>query len=83
VKVELSARRHPNARIAVDHFHLIVLGDKAVTAVGQRLTRDLLGRRGRKIGALCSTAARGGHPSEVRDRLHTFYQWCADARIPS
>jgi transposase len=39
----------PHAAIAVDHFHLIMLGNKAVTAVRQRVTRDLLGRRGRKI----------------------------------
>jgi transposase len=39
----------PQARIAVDHFHLIMLGNKAVTAVRQRVTRDLLGRRGRTI----------------------------------
>ena len=39
----------PDAQIAVDHFHLIMLANKAVTAVRQRVTRDLLGRRGRKI----------------------------------
>lgn len=38
----------PDAQVAVDHFHLIMLGNKAVTAVRQRVTRDLLGRRGRK-----------------------------------
>ncbi len=38
----------PDARIAVDHFHLIMLANKAVTAVRQRVTRDLLDRRGRK-----------------------------------
>jgi transposase len=38
----------PRARIAVDHFHLIMLGNKMVTAVRQRVTRELLGRRGRK-----------------------------------
>ncbi|MBV8994904.1 MAG: transposase, partial [Pseudonocardiales bacterium] len=32
----------PNARIAVDHFHLIMLANRAVTAVRQRITRDLL-----------------------------------------
>jgi len=37
----------PEARIAVDHFHLIMLANKAVT-VRQRVTRDLLERRGRK-----------------------------------
>ena len=120
----------PEARIAVDHFHLIMLANKAVTAVRQRVTRDLLGRRGRKIDpawanrrlllrgrerlsqaalarmwngcvdhdpsgqilsawigkeelrALCATAARGGHCDQIRDRLHTFYRWCADADIP-
>ncbi len=120
----------PDAVIAVDHFHLIMLANKAVTAVRQRVTREQLGRRGRKtdpawanrrlllrgrerlsqaalarmwngcvdhdpsgqilsvwiakeeLRALCATAARGGHPSEIRDRLHAFYRWCADAQIP-
>ena len=39
----------PDAAIAVDHFHLIMLVNKAVTAVRQRVTRELLGRRGRKV----------------------------------
>jgi transposase len=39
----------PDAQIAVDHFHLVMLANKAVTAVRQRVTRDLLGRRGRQI----------------------------------
>jgi transposase len=120
----------PDAVIAVDHFHLILLANKAVTAVRQRVTRDLLGRRGRTVDptwanrrlllrgrehlsaralarmwngcidhdptgqilsawiakeelrALCATAARGGHPGEIRDRLYAFYRWCADAQIP-
>jgi hypothetical protein len=38
----------PRARIAVDHFHLIMLANKMVTAERQRVTQDLLGRRGRK-----------------------------------
>ena len=38
----------PEAAIAVDHFHLVMLANKAVTAVRQRVTRDLLDRRGRK-----------------------------------
>jgi len=38
----------PDALIAVDHFHLIMLANTAVTAVRQRVTRDLLDRRGRK-----------------------------------
>jgi len=39
----------PDAAIAVDHFHLIMLANKAVTAVRQRVTRELLGRRGRTV----------------------------------
>jgi transposase len=38
----------PHARIAVDHFHLIMLANRAVSAVRQRVTREALGRRGRK-----------------------------------
>jgi transposase len=119
----------PQARIAVDHFHLILLANKAVTAVRQRVTREQLGRRGRKtdpawanrrlllraherlsdralarlwngcidhdpsgqilsawiakeeLRALCAVAARGGDPAEIRQRLWTFYTWCADAGI--
>jgi transposase len=120
----------PAAQLAVDHFHLIMLGNKAVTAVRQRVTRDLLGRRGRKtdpawanrrlllrgrerlsdhalarmwngcidhdpsgqilsawiakeeLRALCQLAAHRGPPDQIRDRLYTFYRWCADACIP-
>ena len=120
----------PHARVAVDHFHLIMLANTAVTAVRQRVTRDLLGRRGRRtdpawanrrlllrgrerlsqaalarmwngcvdhdpsgqiltawiakeeLRALCATAAGGGHRSVIRDRLHAFYRWCADAADP-
>jgi transposase len=38
----------PDAAIAVDHFHLVVSANRAVTAVRERVTRDLLDRRGRK-----------------------------------
>jgi transposase len=120
----------PEARVAVDHFHLVLLANKAVTAVRQRVTRDLLDRRGRKtdptwanrrlllrgrerlspvalarmwngcvdhdltgqilsawiakeeLRALCVTAAHGGHPGVIRERLWVFYRWCADADIP-
>jgi transposase len=37
----------PDAALAVDHFHLVMLANKAVTAVRQRVTREQLGRRGR------------------------------------
>jgi len=120
----------PDAAVAVDHFHLVMLANKAVTAVRQRVTRDLLDRRGRKtdptwanrrlllrgrerlspvalarmwngcvdhdptgqilsawiakeeLRALCATAARSGHPGEIREQLWVFYRWCADADIP-
>ena len=38
----------PHARIAVDKFHLVMLANQMVTGVRQRVTRELLGRRGRK-----------------------------------
>ena len=38
----------PAARVAVDHFHLVALANAAVTAVRQRVTREQLGRRGRR-----------------------------------
>jgi Transposase len=42
----------PAAAIVVNHVHLIMLANKAVTAVRQRVTRDLLGRRSRKLDAV-------------------------------
>jgi transposase len=38
----------PNARIVADHFHVVRLGNAMVTDVRQRVTRETLGRRGRK-----------------------------------
>lgn len=38
----------PAATVVVDHFHLVALANQAVTRVRQRVTRDQLGRRGRK-----------------------------------
>ena len=35
-----------------------------------------------ELRALCATAARGGHRSEIHQRLWAFYRWCADADIP-
>jgi transposase len=37
----------PYATLAVDHVHLVLLANRAVTAVRQRVTRELLARRGR------------------------------------
>jgi transposase len=36
----------PNARIAVDHWHLVRLANDMLTQVGQRVTRELHERRG-------------------------------------
>jgi transposase len=38
----------PNARVVLDHFHLVRLANLMVTDVRQRLAREQLGRRGRK-----------------------------------
>ncbi|MEV8634578.1 ISL3 family transposase [Streptosporangium sp. NPDC051023] len=37
----------PHAVLVVDHFHLVALANKALTAVRQRVTREERGRRGR------------------------------------
>jgi transposase len=42
----------PEARIAVDKWHLVALANAMVTEVRQRVTRDQLGRRGRKSDQL-------------------------------
>jgi len=39
----------PNATLVVDHFHLVKLGNDAVTKVRRRVTWDLRDRRGRKL----------------------------------
>ena len=36
----------PDAKIAVDKWHLVALANQMVTEVRQRVTRDLLGHRG-------------------------------------
>ncbi len=41
----------PQARIAVDHWHLVRLANQMVTDVRQRVTRQRHGRRGRKVDA--------------------------------
>lgn len=37
----------PHARLVVDHWHLVRLGNQVVTEVRQRVAREQLGRRGR------------------------------------
>lgn len=39
----------PQAAVSVDHFHLVKLGNDALTKVRQRLTRLMNNRRGRLI----------------------------------
>jgi len=38
----------PQAAVAVDQFHLVLAANPAVTKVRQRVTREHLGRRGRR-----------------------------------
>ena len=42
-------RALPGARIVLDHFHLVMLGNAMVTDVRQRALREQLGRRGMKV----------------------------------
>jgi transposase len=66
----------PQARIVADHFHLVRLANQTVTAVRQRVTRQTLGRRGRRTtrrgpaAAGCS-AAGNGSPSRRSPRCGT------------
>lgn len=39
----------PDARIVLDHFHLVMLGNAMVTDVRQRVLREQQGRRGMKV----------------------------------
>lgn len=49
----------PNARLVVDHFHLVQLANATVTEVRRRVTVQVRGRRGRK----------GNREWELRNRL--------------
>lgn len=42
-------RALPQARIVVDHWHLVRLANAVVTEVRQRVAREQLGRRGRRL----------------------------------
>ena len=42
-------RALPEARIVLDHFHLVMLGNAMVTDVRQRVLREQQGRRGMKV----------------------------------
>ena len=54
----------PNAQIVVDHFHLVKLGNDALTKVRRRVTWELRDHRGRKarsgMGQPASAAAGAG-----------------------
>ena len=39
----------PRSAVSIDHFHLVVLGNQALTEVRQRLSQELKGRRGRTV----------------------------------
>jgi hypothetical protein len=59
----------------VDHFHLIMLANKAVTAVRQRVTRDLLGRRGRKLDPAWANRRRLLHGRERLSEAALARMW--------
>lgn len=70
----------PDAAIAVDHFHLIMLANKAVTPVRRRVTRDLLGRRGRKIDPAWANRRLllGGRERLSQAALARMWKGCVD-----
>ena len=51
-------RSLPGAVIVVDHFHLVRLANQAVTKVRQRVTRQVLGRRGTSRDPACANRRR-------------------------
>jgi len=55
----------------VDHFHLIMLANQAVTTVRQRVTRELLGRRGRAVDPPGRTAGCCCAAGNADDLAHT------------
>ena len=52
----------PGAVLVADRFHLVALANTALTDVRQRVTREALGRRGRKVDP------QWGQPTPVGDR---------------
>jgi transposase len=46
----------PKVKIAIDMWHLVALANQVVTEVRQRITRDLLGRRGTVADPMCQPA---------------------------
>jgi transposase len=48
-RAAITTQTLPNARLVVDHFHLVKLANDAVTAVRRRVTWELRNRRGRKV----------------------------------
>jgi transposase len=61
-------RALPHAVIVVDHFHLVRLANQAVTRVRQRVTRQVLGRRGTSRGPAWANRRR---LLRARERLTT------------
>jgi len=55
----------PDAQIAVDHWHLVRLGNDMVTEVRQRVAREQLGRRGRISGHRVRWTTPTSSPSKV------------------
>jgi transposase len=121
----------PNAKLVVDHFHVVQLANQAVTDARRRVTWTLRGRRGRTgdgewevrrllmrnredlsrrrfarmwntlvdlgdpgydilagyiakelLRELLALARDDPSPHRIRQRLHAFYHWCAQADLP-
>ena len=68
-------RALPHAVIVVDHFHLVRLANQAVTRVRQRVTRQVLGRRGTTRDPAWANrrrllrGTRAAHRPAVHDRM--------------
>ena len=71
----------PKARIAVDKWHLVALANTMITEVRQRVTRDLLGRRGTVDDAVWVNRRlllTGAEPLSTKQwkRLHVMLDSC-------
>ena len=71
-------RALPDARIVLDHFHLVMLGNQMVTDVRQRAMREQQGRRGMEVdpaGAHRRLLLRGGDQLSAKalTRLSTVF----------
>jgi transposase len=67
----------PNAAVVVDHFHLVKLGNDALTKVRRRVTWDLRERRGRKLDPEWANRRRLLRARERLSQKHFATMWNA------